>query len=70
MSTFTGQIRHTVLDDDCDVVEVDGGHAGKLVLPWRHPSRVRKENAQQQLNDLVTVLQRVARQNGLVWPLA
>lgn len=68
MSTFIGDVRHSVLDGDCDVVEVDGGHCGKLVLPWRNRSRVRRDAAQAQLNDLVTVLRRVAAQNELDWP--
>lgn len=68
MSTYFGQIRHAVIRDDCDVVEVDGGRGGKLVLPWRNRSRVRRDAAQAQLNDLVTVLRRVAAQNELEWP--
>lgn len=68
MSVYIGQIRHTVMRDDCDVVEVDGGHCGKLVLPWRNRSRVRRDDAQAQLNDLVAVLRRVAQQNELDWP--
>lgn len=66
MSMWDGTVRTSFLHDDCYVVEV--GTGGKLYLKWRSQAERDRAYNQQQLNDMVTALQRVATSAGLVWP--
>jgi|GEM_PF-5343399 len=66
MSVFIGTVRVSFLHDDCYVYEV--GTGGKLFLRWRSQAERDRTFNQQQLNDMVTALQRVANSAGLAWP--
>ena len=66
MSTFIGTVRISFAHDDCYVFEV--GTGGKVYLAWRSQAERDRAYNQQQLEDMVTALQRVATSAGLVWP--
>jgi len=67
MSVFLGpSVRISFAHDDCYVIEVE--HVGKLILRWRNPD-ARAYN-QQQLNDVLDGLRRIATSAGLDWAVA
>lgn len=72
MSTYIGNnVRISFAHDDCYVFEfLQSGHSrGKVYLPWR-PTLSHSQTViqQQQLNDVLDGLRRIATSAGLDWP--
>lgn len=67
MSMFIGTVRVSFDHDDCYVLEV--GTGGRVYLLWRPtPDESRRAYNQQQLNDTLAGLRRIANSAGLEWP--
>ena len=64
MSVFLGTVRISFAHDDCYVLEV--GTGGKVYLNWRNPAA--RDYNQQQLEDVLDGLRRIATSAGLDWP--